>query len=78
MIYISHREFVDLYRKEELSISVDKNKAGDFVLSDFSKTRYQVAHNFWNWFGLILAVPGAIALLFLHWTYAIGSFLVDP
>ncbi len=76
MRYITHSQFVEEYNKGNLSVSVDKSRAGDFVLSEFSETRYKFAHNFWTWLGIALTVPGPIALLFVSWKLAVPSFFV--
>lgn len=76
MRYISHPEFVEEYKKGLLIVSVDKWKAGDFVLSKSSKTQYKFAHHFWTWLGIILTVPGTIILFFITWKLAIPSFFI--
>jgi hypothetical protein len=75
MKYISHSDFVQLYNKGVLTVAINKSKAGDFVLSEHSDTRYKIAHNFWSWLGLLLVVPAAAVLLFFNWVYAVASFI---
>ena len=74
MKYISHSDFVQLYSRGVLTVAINKSKAGDFVLSNHSTTRYRIAHNFWSWLGLLLVIPTAIVLLFFNWVYSVVSF----
>ena len=75
MKYIDHSDFVQSYKNGSLSIKVDQSKAGNFILSQYSKPQYKLAHNIWSWLGILLTVPVAIALLFVNWLYAIVSFV---
>lgn len=73
--FITHRDFIEGYKKGELFVYVNKNKAGDFVLSKFAKKENKIAHSFWTWLGIILLVPLTIILLFVNWLYALVSFV---
>lgn len=72
---ITHRDFIDGYKKGELLVYINKNKAGDFVLSEFSKKENKLAHNFWTLLGIILLIPVTIIFLFINWRYAVISFI---
>lgn len=74
--FITHRDFVEGYEKGELFVYVNKNKAGDFVLSKFAKKENKLAHSFWTWLGIILLVPLTIILLFVNWLYALVLFIL--
>lgn len=73
---ITHKEFVESYKKGELFVSVDKWRAGDFVLSELASKYNKPAYLFWSLLGIILAVPLAIIFLFINWFYSIISFFL--
>ena len=76
MRYISHREFVSLYEQGQLTVSVDQFKAGDFILSPFSKNHYKYAHYFWNLLGFILLIGGIASIFFINWTIALAAIII--
>jgi len=69
------RKFVEGYRTEKFIVLIDKNRAGDFVLSDFADKHSKPAHLFWSWCGIILAIPLPIIFIFINWRYSIISFI---
>ena len=72
----SHKELVELYKKGELAIGVNKQKAGDFVLSKFADPHNKPAHLFWSWTGVIL-FPVALVVLFTGRIWqAVGLFFL--
>lgn len=71
---INHQQFIKRYNNDELTIIIDENKAGDFVLSNFADKHNKPAHNFWTWTGIILILPAPIFLFFIDWKYAILCF----
>lgn len=73
---LTHKAFVDGYRSGNISVLINKNKAGDFVLSGLANKHNRPAHLFWTWLGLFLVVPAPIALFFVSWIYAISIFLI--
>lgn len=73
---ISHKEFVNRYKKGELFVYVNKLKAGDFVLSEYADKHNKPAHLFWSWVGIILVIPLPIVFLFVNWKYTILYFVV--
>ena len=75
MDILTHKEFLEGYRSGKLSVLVNKNKAGDFVLSDFADKHNRPAHYFWSWLGIFLLIPIPIILLFVSWKYSVVSFI---
>jgi len=74
---VEHTEFVKKYKAGEITVLVDKNKAGDSVLSPLADKHNKPAHIFWTWFGIILTIPLPIVLfIFSDWPYALGSFVL--
>lgn len=73
---ITHKEFAEGYLSGQYSVTIDENRAGDFVLSDFADKHNKPAHYFWTWLGILLVVPIPIALLFVSWIYSACSFIV--
>ncbi len=73
---LNYQEFIEKYKVGEITILVDKNRAGDFVLSKLADKYNKPAHLFWTWLGIIVAIPLSIVLLFIHWPYAIASFVL--
>jgi len=75
-ITITHSEFVEGYKQRKYLVYVAKNKAGDFVMSEYGQRRYSLAHQFWSWLGIISTWLLPIGLLFISWIYALISFLL--
>jgi len=73
---ITHQEFVEGYKAGKFIVLINKNRAGDFVLSDFADKHNKPAHLFWSWCGIILIIIVPIILLFINWHYSIISFIV--
>lgn len=73
---ITHEAFVKGYKTGEYLVYINKNKAGDFVLSKVADKHNKPAHIFWTWTGIILAFPLPIILLFFSWAYSIVSFIL--
>jgi hypothetical protein len=73
---ITHQEFIKGYKAGEFTVLIDKNRAGDFVLSDFADKHNKPAHLFWSWGGIILTIPLPVIFLFINWHYSIISFIV--
>jgi len=73
---LNHQQFIDQYKSGEITVLSNKNKAGDFVLSKFADKYNKPAHLFWTWIAIIIAIPLTIVLLFIHWSYAIASFIL--
>jgi len=73
---LTHQQFIEQYKSGEISVLVNKNRAGDFVLSKFADKYNKPAHLFWTWLGIIIGIPLTIVLLFVRWPYAIASFIV--
>jgi hypothetical protein len=71
---ITYQEFVNKYKTGEIGLTIDPNKAGDFILSKFANKHNKPAHLFWTWTGVIL-IPLSIFFIFIHWQYAIISFI---
>lgn len=74
--YITHKDFAEGYKSGKLLVYVDKNKAGDFVMSPHADKHNKPAHLFWTWTGIILTIPLAIILIFINWKLAIPSFVL--
>lgn len=72
---ITHQQFVDGYKAGKIIASIDKSKAGDFVLSNFADKHNKPAHLFWSWSGIVLAIPLPIMLIFINWRYSIIPFI---
>lgn len=73
---ITHQEFVNGYEAGKINVSINKSKAGDFVLSDFADKHNKPAHLFWSWSGILLTIPLPIILIFINWHYSIISFIL--
>lgn len=73
---ITHQEFVGGYKAGRITVSINKSRAGDFVLSDFANKHNKSKHLFWSWSGIILALPLPIILIFINWYYSIISFIL--
>ena len=74
---IDYQQFLEGYEAGELTVSVNKSKAGDFVLSEFADKHNKPAHLFWTWLGILLIVPSPIILLlFRKWVFAACSFVL--
>lgn len=73
---ITHQEFVEGYKTGKIIVSIDKSKAGDFVLSDLADKHNKPAHLLGSWGGIILAIPLPIILIFINWRYSIISFIL--
>lgn len=73
---ITHEDFVRGYKGGEYFVYINKNKAGDFVMSKVADKHNKPAHIFWSWTGIILVFPLPIILLFLSWIYSIVSFIL--
>lgn len=72
---MGHDEFVEKFKKGEITVLVNRGRAGDFVMSPLANKYNKPAHLFWSWVGTILTIPLPIVLLFLSdWPYAVGSF----
>lgn len=72
---ITFQRFLDGYKKGELSVHVNKYRAGDFVLSELGDKHNKPAHLFWTWLGIIMVIPLSIILwIFLGWKFALASF----
>jgi len=72
---LTHQQFIEQYKLGEITVLVNKNRAGDFVLSKFADKYNKPAHLFWTWLGIVSAIPLTIVLLFFYWPYAIISFI---
>lgn len=72
---ITHKEFVEGYESGRFSVAVNKNTAGDFVLSNFADKHNKPAHYFWSWLGILLVLPIPIVLLYFSWIYSLVSFI---
>lgn len=75
-IMISHDTFVKGYKSGEYLVYINKNKAGDFVMSKAADKHNKPAHIFWTWTGIILTFPLPIFLLFFSWMYSMVSFVL--
>lgn len=73
---LNHQQFIEQYKSGEITVLVNKNKAGDFVLSKFADKYNKPAHLFWTWLGIIIGIPLTIVLLFIYWPYAVASFIL--
>jgi len=74
---INYQQFLKGYRTGEFSVLVNKQKAGDFVMSKFADKHNKPAHLFWTWLSIFLLFPASIIFLILFgWIYAVGSFIL--
>lgn len=73
---ISHDTFVKGCKTGEYLVYINKNKAGDFVMSKVADKHNKPAHIFWTWTGIILFLPLPIILLFFSWAYSTVSFVL--
>lgn len=81
---ISHTEFVHQYRSGNLTVVLDKKRAGDFVGVLRKRTIYKIMISNWNkqeyyflkWLGRLLIYVLPIVLLFVDWLYSIVSFVI--
>ncbi|MFH1182742.1 MAG: hypothetical protein V1690_00575 [Candidatus Moraniibacteriota bacterium] len=74
---INYQQFLEGYKTGEVTVSVNKSKAGDFVMSKFGDNYNKPAHIFFTWLGIIMIVPLPIILLIFHsWILALGSFVL--
>ena len=76
MDIITHKEFVNRYKGGKILIYVDRNKAGDFVLSKFADKHNKPTHLFWSWLGIFLLVLLPVILFFIFWVYSIASLVL--
>jgi len=72
---ITHQEFINDYNRGKIIVSIDKNKTGNFVLSDFADKYNKPAHLFWSRGGIILTILLPIVLIFINWHYSIIFFI---
>ena len=72
---ITYQQFIDGYKTGKIIVSIDKSKAGDFVLSDFADKHNKPAHLFWSWGGIVLTILLPIILFFINWHYSIISLI---
>jgi hypothetical protein len=74
---VTYQQFLEGYKTGDITVSVNKKRAGDFVMSGFGDKNKRRAHVFWTWTGLIVMIPLAILLLiFKGWIYAAASFFI--
>ncbi|MBU0708452.1 response regulator [Patescibacteria group bacterium] len=73
---VSHREFVEGYSAGIFEVLVNRQKAGDFVLSRFGRTEQKLAHYFWGGFGIIMLSLVPLILLFIRWSLAPICFFI--
>ncbi len=74
---INYQQFLERYKTGEITVLVNKSKAGDFVMSKFGDKHNKPAHLFFTWLGIILIIPLPIILLiFYGWIHAVGSFII--
>jgi hypothetical protein len=74
---IDHKTFVELYKRDNIDVWVNKSKAGDFVLSKFANKYNKPAYLFWKWTGRLLVFP--LPLIFwivFGWIHAVGSLVL--
>lgn len=76
VIMISHDTFVKGYKTGEYLVYINKNKAGDFLMSKIADKHNRPAHIFWSWVGIIFAFPLPIILLFIAWIFSVISFIL--
>lgn len=75
-LMITHNDFVNGYKSGKYLVYVDKNKAGDFVMSKPADKYNKPAHLFWTWVGILMTFPLPIIFLFISWKYSIVSFIL--
>lgn len=74
---INYQQFLEGYKAGEVTVLVNKSKAGDFVMSKFGDKHNKPAHLFFTWLGILLIFPSPIVFWILFgWIYALGSFLL--
>lgn len=74
---INYQQFLERYKAGEITILVNKSKAGDFVMSKFGDKHNKPAHLFWTWLGILLIFPAPIIFWILFsWIHALGSFVL--
>jgi hypothetical protein len=73
---ITHQEFIDGYKAGKFNVLVNKNKAGNFVLSNFADQHNKPAHLFWSWGGILLSFPLPIIFIFINWKFSVLFFIV--
>jgi hypothetical protein len=57
-------------------VYINKNKAGNFVLSNYANKNNKPAHLFWSWSAIILVFIIPIILIFISWKYSILSIII--
>jgi hypothetical protein len=72
---ITHKEFIEGYAARKFSVLINKNKAGDFILSKLADKHNKPAYYFWSWLGIIMVLPASIGLFIISWKYSIFSFI---
>ncbi len=72
---MTHKEFVEEYKKGNALLYITKNTAGTFVMSPLADKFNKPAHLFWTNLAFILLLPAPIILLFFNWIYSICSFM---
>jgi hypothetical protein len=75
-IKITHEEFVEGFNSGKYEISVNKNKAANFVVSTLADKRNKPAHYFWSWTGILLTFLMPVIFLFYSYFYAFCSFVL--
>lgn len=73
--YLTHNEFINEYKLGKLTVFIDRNRAGDFVLSPLADKHNKPAHLFWSWLGLFFMILLPIILLFLLLGYMLSAHL---
>ncbi len=73
---ITHQEFIDGYKSGKISVYIEKDKAGGFVLSPQADKHNKPAYLFWSWGGIFVAYVLTFILLFVNWRFSIISFIV--
>lgn len=72
MRYCSHAEFLREYRIGKMTVLVNRSRAGDFVLSEFGRPEYKLAHYFWTWLAILCVLGGLLLWVFYSWKIGVG------
>ena len=74
---INYQQFLEKYKAGEITVLVNRSKAGDFVMSKFGDKHNKPAHVFWTWLGILLVFPAPIIIwIIFGWISALGSFVL--
>ena len=72
---MTYQQFLKGYESDEILVYVVKQKAGDFIMSNFALKKYKYLHATLAWTGVLTTFIVSFVLIFINWKIAIISFI---